>query len=97
MARRPRRKGLKKIKARQVARQQSGRDPLYSIAGQIGMRILSDPNALRVAGTLLETLGKVMQRTADSAKTTAPTTPTLPGGVFDLSTFRERKKGPSDG
>ncbi len=80
-----------------VFRTTSKRDRALSLAGQIGMHILSDPNALRLTGTLLETLGKVMQRTADSAQTTAPTTPKRPGDVFDLSAFREKKKEPSDG
>ncbi|KKK97214.1 hypothetical protein LCGC14_2654960 [marine sediment metagenome] len=77
-----------------VFRTTSKHDRALSIAGQIGMHILSDPNALRITGTLLETLGKAMQRTADSTQTTA--TPT-PDGVFDLSAFREKKKEPSDG
>ena len=76
-----------------VFRTTSKRDRALSIAGQIGLHILSDPNALRLTGTLLETLGKVMQRTADSAQTT----PKRPGQLLDLSAFRERKKEPSDG
>ncbi len=92
---RKKRKRPAKLKVR-TTRPQNDRDRALATAGLIGLYVLSKPELLRGAGAVLEVLGRAMQRTADSAETTAPTQ-LPPGDVLDLSAFRERKKGPSDG
>ncbi len=78
-----------------MVRDTSKRDRALSIAGQIGVRILSDPEAMRGIGLLLEVAGRALQRTAVVERPTP--TPLLPADVLDLSAFREKKKDPSDG
>ncbi|KKN08242.1 hypothetical protein LCGC14_1058660 [marine sediment metagenome] len=72
--------------ARRRDRGQSDRDIALAITAKIGVRVLSDPKGI---GVLLESLGKAMQRTADT-QTTAPPSPSE--DVLDLSAFRMRKK-----
>jgi len=92
-----RRRKPTKAESRRLSRQlapPSKRDLALSMAGMITVRVLSDPNAARGVGMLLESLGKAMQRSAGAESTTEPTTETPPGNVFDLSAFRKEK---SDG
>ncbi|KKN08243.1 hypothetical protein LCGC14_1058670 [marine sediment metagenome] len=89
--RRPIRRTLKTV------RNTGKRDRALSIAGQIGLHILTDPEAMRGAGKVLEVLGRAMQSTADAKPTTAAT-PLIPADVSDLSAFSaQKKKEPSDG
>ncbi len=89
---RPRRSPrITKLKGR-IAQQQH-REDVISVVGQIGLYVLSNPEAMRVVGMVLEATGRAMQQhSADSTKTT----PTSPSNVFDLSALREKKE-PSDG
>ncbi|KKL60260.1 hypothetical protein LCGC14_2207110 [marine sediment metagenome] len=90
--RRGRKRKPTKLEALRLARRQGDRDRALSI----GLYVMRNPEALRGAGMLFEALGRAMQRTADDKQMTAPTTPTPPSDVFDLSALRERKKKPSD-
>lgn len=95
--RRKRHKRLTKLEAARRLAQHQRRERVISTGGQIALRILSDPEAMRGVGMLLEAAGRALQRTADDVKEKTPPTPLLPADVLDLSAFRARKKGPSDG
>ena len=85
-----RRSMRKRFTKRQLEAREQHRDRMISMTGQIVLYVASNPEALRGAGMVFEALGRAMQHSADSAKTTSPS------GVFDLSAFREKKE-PSDG
>lgn len=93
--RRPRRLRRVRLTKRQLEAERKKRELTLSVGGQIAARILTNPNALRGVGMLLEVVGKAAQRAAEDVNKTTSQKPLPAADVLDLSDLRDRKK--SDG
>lgn len=89
--RRPRRLRGMKLTKRQLEAERKKRERALSVGAQVAAHILSDPNAMKGIGMVLEAVGRALQSTATGVKEQGKPK-ALPGDVLDLSTFRKEKK-----